>query len=105
MTGLQTDYRGDSRRKPGAFGAVTVVCLVLLALLTVVQVAHMHPADKDADNCPLCIAMQTAAPVAVAATIVVLVRVWISTPVFEARAVVRRKWDPKLFTRPPPAEY
>ena len=82
-----------------------MVCLGLLALLIAAQVAHIHPFDKETDNCQLCIAMQTAAPVSVAATIVVLVRVWISTPIFETRAVVRRQWDPKLFTRPPPAEY
>ena len=103
MTGLQTEFSPDRRRKPRAFGMAAVVCLVLLTLLAVVQVAHMHPIDKDADHCPLCIAMQTAAPVAVAAAVVVMVRVWAPAPVYEARAVVCRHWDPKLFTRPPPA--
>jgi hypothetical protein len=77
------------------------VCLALLALLVVVQVAHMHPFDKDADHCPLCIAMQSAAPVAVLAAVVVLVSFGTPAPLFEARAVVRH-WHPKLFTRPPP---
>ena len=80
---------------------MTVVCLILLALLTVVQVAHMHPQDKDADHCPLCIAMHTAAPVAVMAAVVVLVQAGTPTPAVEARAVVRH-WDPKFTTRPPP---
>lgn len=77
------------------------MCLALLALLVVVQVAHMHPFDKDADHCPLCIAMQSAAPVAVLAAVVVLVSFGTPAPLFEARAVVRH-WHPKLFTRPPP---
>jgi len=81
---------------------VTVVCLVLLALLTVVQVAHFHPVESDADHCPLCIVMHSAAPVAVAATAVVLVRIATSTPVFEPLAIVRH-WHPQLYTRPPPA--
>jgi hypothetical protein len=73
-----------------------------MALLAMVQVAHFHLQDSDADHCPLCIAMHTAAPVAVAAAVVVLIRIAISAPVFEARAAVRY-WHPKLFTRPPPA--
>jgi hypothetical protein len=81
---------------------VTVVCLTLVALLTVVQVAHAHPFDSDADHCPLCIVMHTAAPVAVTAAVVVLVQTESRAPVFEARPVVRH-WNPKLFTRPPPA--
>jgi len=78
------------------------VCLVLLALLAVVQVAHMHPFERDADRCPLCIVMHTAAPVAMAAAVVVLIQIQSSAPVFEARAAVRH-WHPKLFTRPPPS--
>ena len=101
MTGLQTEFRIDRRRKPRSFALVTLVCLFLMALLAVVQVAHMHPLDKDADHCPLCIAMQTAAPVAIMAAIVVLVMVWTPAPVLEVRAAVRQR-PSKLFTRPPP---
>ena len=80
LTGFQTDFREERRTKPwalplGALSMVTVVCLVLLALLAVVQVAHMHPLDSDADHCPLCIAMHTAAPVAVTAAVVVMVQI------------------------------
>jgi hypothetical protein len=79
-----------------------VVCLFLMALLAAVQVAHMHPLESDADHCPLCIVMHTAAPVVVAAAVVILVKIEAQAPVYEARAVVRH-WHPKLFTRPPPA--
>ena len=102
MTGLQADFSGIDRREPRAFGAAAFLCLALLALLAVVQVAHMHPLDRDADHCSLCIAMHSAAPVAVMAAAVVLVRVGTPAPVVEARAVVRH-WHPKLYTRPPPA--
>jgi hypothetical protein len=81
---------------------VAVVCFILLALLTVVQVAHVHPLDTDADHCPLCILLHSAAPVAVAAALVILVEVEKRTPLAEARAVTRY-WHPQLFTRPPPA--
>jgi uncharacterized membrane protein YqhA len=77
------------------------VCLVLLTLLAVVQVAHMHPNQSDADHCPLCLVMQTAAPVAVAAAAIVLVQVGVSAPQVEPVAVVQRRY-PKLFIRPPP---
>jgi hypothetical protein len=102
LTGLQADFRGSRRRKPRAFGAAALLCLALLALLTVAEVAHAHPADRDADRCPLCIAMQPAAPAAAIAAVVVLVRIQAAPQVFEARAVIRH-WHPKLFTRPPPA--
>ncbi|MGO9319125.1 MAG: hypothetical protein ACLPXT_08570 [Terracidiphilus sp.] len=101
MTGLHADSSGSRRRKPFAFGAAAFLCLTLLALLAVVQVAHMHPLDQDADHCSLCIAMHSAAPVAVMAAAVTLVRMGSTAPIAEARAVVRH-WHPKLYTRPPP---
>ena len=101
MTGLQANFRGNRHRERRAFGAAAILCLVLLALLAVVQVAHMHPLESDADHCSLCIAMHSAAPVAVMAAAVVLVRMGSPAPVVEARAAVRH-WHPKLYTRPPP---
>ena len=78
------------------------MCLILLALLAVVQVAHFHAQDTDADHCPLCIVMHTAAPVATAATIVVLVKIGTPEPIApDVRAIIRY-WHPILFTRPPP---
>ena len=81
---------------------MTVVCLLLLALITVVQVAHTHQLESDADHCPLCIVMHSAAPVAVMAAVVVLVKVGTPEPVFEPLEVARHR-HPKLFTRPPPS--
>ena len=101
MTGFQTFLSGNGRAKPGALRVVTLVCLVLLALMAVVQVVHVHQVDSDADHCPLCIVMHTAAPVAVTAAVVVLVQIERPAPVFEARAGTRY-WHPQLFTRPPP---
>lgn len=102
MTGFQTQFRRDSRSKPRALRAAALLCLVLAALLAVIQVAHVHPVDSDPDQCTLCIAMHSAAPATVVADPVVLVRVGIDPPVFETRAAVRY-WRPKLLTRPPPA--
>lgn len=102
MTGFQNHFRGKRTARLAAWPVASVVCLVLLALLTVVQVAHVHPVETDADHCPLCIVMHTAAPVAVTAAVVVLVQFESATPVFKARTVVRF-WHPQLFTRPPPA--
>lgn len=92
---------GRRHAKHGALPVVTLVCLILLALLAVAQVAHVHPVDTDADHCPLCIVMHTAAPVAVTAAIVVLIHIESPAPVFEAHTVTRY-WHPQLFTRPPP---
>jgi hypothetical protein len=73
------------------------VCLVL----ALVQVAHVHSVESDADHCPLCILMHTAAPVAVAAAVIVMVRLETTAPVFEPRTIVRY-WSPQFVTRPPP---
>jgi len=104
LTGFQTFLSGKRRAKPGALSAVTVVCLILLTLLAVAQVAHVHPVDTDADHCPLCIVMHTAAPIAVTAAVVVLVQIESPAPIFEARTVTRY-WHPQLFTRPPPTAF
>jgi hypothetical protein len=80
----------------------TLVCLLLLTLLTFVQVAHVHPA-ADGDHCPLCVVMHSAAPVAVAAPPIVIVSG--STPVQAPVAhSVTRPWHCTLFNRPPPAQ-
>jgi hypothetical protein len=101
LTGLQTFLSGRRRTKPGALSLAAAVCLVLLTLLAVAQVAHVHPVDTDADHCPLCIAMHSAAPVAVAAAVVVLVEFERTAPVYET-LTISRYWHPQLFTRPPP---
>lgn len=101
MAGIHALLSGNRGTKHRALPLVTVVCLVLLTLLAVVQVVHVHQLDTDADHCPLCIVMHSAAPVAVTAAVVVLVEIERSAPVFEARTVTRH-WHPKLFTRPPP---
>jgi hypothetical protein len=104
VTGFQTYSNGTRRAKLGALPVATLICLVLLTLMAVVQVAHVHPLETDADHCPLCIAMHTAAPVAVAAAVVVLVQVESAAPIFRAQTVTRH-WHPQLFTRPPPSGF
>ena len=54
---------------------VVLLCMALLALLTVIQVAHVHSINTDADHCPLCIALHTAAPVATATAAVELIHI------------------------------
>ncbi len=81
---------------------MAVLCLALLALLTVAQVAHIHANASQADHCPLCIALHTAVPVAVAAAVILLVETAVAAPVLKVRAATRN-WHPQLFTRPPPA--
>jgi len=72
-----------------------------MALLAVVQVAHFHSNAADADHCALCIVMHSAAPVAAAVAIIVLVQLGFFIQPAKSRALVRY-WHPQLFTRPPP---
>jgi amino acid transporter len=106
LTHIQAGRRGNRQARgltsrPRAFAVATIVCLVLLALLAVVQVAHIHPLETDADHCPLCIVMHAVAPVAAAAAVILLVQIGTPVPDLEARTIVR-PWYSTLFTRPPP---
>jgi len=79
-----------------------VVCLVLLAVLVVVQVAHVHPQESAADHCPLCIVMHSAVPIVMAAILIVLIDIGTPAPVIAVRAAILPCWHPSLFIRPPP---
>ena len=101
MSRLQHNRSSKLFALPHNAAVATVVCLILLALLAVVQVAHVHPLNADADNCPLCIVLHSAAPVAAAAAVVILVQLGAAAPAVETHSVAR-PWQPTLFTRPPP---
>jgi hypothetical protein len=103
LTGFLTHPPENRRSRHRAWPAVSLLCLALLALLAFAQVAHTHSIDNDADHCPLCVVMHSAAPVAVAAPVVVMVEVEAATPVFEPQSVTR-PWHAQLFIRPPPAD-
>lgn len=83
--------------------ATALVCLVLLALLAFVQVAHVHPSATDADHCPICVVMHSAAPVTAVAAALVFIFCITSVPVPVLRPVVRR-WHCTMFNRPPPTQ-
>lgn len=81
----------------------TVVCLVLLALLAVVQVMHVHASVSDADHCTLCVAMHSVVPIVIMLITVVLIKIYVLAPGLREVRVIARYWPPSLFTRPPPA--
>ncbi|MGA2561075.1 MAG: hypothetical protein ABSF17_15490 [Terracidiphilus sp.] len=104
MTASQNHFSDSLHAKLRALPLMTIVCLLLLALLTVVQVAHVHSVETAADHCPLCIAMHSAAPVAVTAAVVILVPMERPAPELSAPNITRH-WHPQLFTRPPPESF
>ena len=101
MTGLKAYFHGKRRGWHGFLPAVAVLCLLLLALLAVAQVAHQHANSTDADHCQLCIVMHSVAPAAVAAAVIVIVQLGTSAPQAEPIVVVRQRQS-RLFIRPPP---
>jgi hypothetical protein len=101
LTGLRTIFRDKRGAWPGFLPAVAMLCLVLLAMLAVAQVAHLHSNDTDADHCQLCIVMHTVVPVAAAAAVIIIVQLGASTPQAEPIVVVRQR-QIRLFIRPPP---
>ena len=93
------------QRKDGkawALRASSLICVLLLALLTFVQVTHVHPVT-DGDNCPVCVVMHSAAPVAVAAPAVIVTTATAPVIVPVVRTVTRL-WDAPHFNRPPPSQ-
>jgi len=86
---------------PGFMPAVAVLCLVLLAMLAVAQVAHLHPNQTDADHCQLCIVMHTVVPTAIAAAVIVIVQLGASAPLAEPIVIAHQR-KISLFIRPPP---
>lgn len=90
-----------SRAKQRVLPAVAVLCLILLALLAVIQVAHFHSDPGVADHCPLCITMHSVVPVLAIATAVILIQIGLSSSKIETRLVFVRRYS-DLFTRPPP---
>lgn len=101
MTGFSTILLGKRGSRTGFLPAVAVLCLVLLATLAVAQVTHLHSNETDADHCQLCIAMHTAAPVAAAAAVILIVQLGASTPQADPVFIARRP-QIRLFIRPPP---
>src|SRR4051794_10230876 len=95
--------RRVGERSPWALRATTLLCVLLLALVTVVQVAHVHPASVDPDHCPLCVVMHSAAPVAAVAPTLIIASGSAPTPVPVLNTVVRQ-WHCSLFNRPPPQQ-
>jgi len=101
-TGTKRQGRSDGRSL-WTVRATSLICLVLLTLLTFVQVVHFHPTASDADRCPICVVMHSAAPVEAVAAAIVFERTSSPVPVPVERVVVR-KWHCTLFNRPPPTE-
>jgi hypothetical protein len=98
-----SDLRRADGRNPWVVRASSLLCLLLLTLVTFVQVGHVHPANTDADHCPICVVMHSAAPVAAVAAVIVFARS--SSPVLvPVEHVVVRRWHYTLFNRPPPTE-
>ena len=102
FSAFQSRSQGIRRERPRAFVVIALVCVALLALLTVAQIAHNHDVSTDADHCPLCIVMHSAAPVVTAAALIALVQISRTTPAVEVRSA-SRYWHAQLFIRPPPA--
>ena len=101
LTALQAYFRAQRGSRQKFTLVVAVVCLVLLALLVVGQVAHFHPNQSDADHCQLCIVMHTLVPVAADCAEVVLVQFGAPAPQSDPIVVARQRQF-RLFIRPPP---
>ena len=102
LTAFQAHFRAQRGSRQRLTLVVAVVCLVLLALVVVGQVAHFHPNQSDADHCQLCIVMHTVVPVAATAAVIIIVQLGASTPQAEPIVVARQR-QIRLFIRPPPA--
>ncbi|MGB6973260.1 MAG: hypothetical protein WBD67_01120 [Terracidiphilus sp.] len=100
---FQRQSRPGKARSPQNRGvvAIAVLCLALLAMLSVAQAVHTHENPTAADHCPLCITMHTVVPTAVAVIALILVQV-AQAPLVLGVQVASRQRLPQLFIRPPP---
>jgi len=105
LRGLPLHLVRVRRLRPATWMVATLVCLAVIALLTVIQVVHVHAADSDADHCPLCIAMHSVMPCVILLAAVVLVKIGTAAPPLREIPTPIRYWHPTLFSRPPPAGF
>jgi hypothetical protein len=101
LTALRAHLNSNFRSRRSLMVGIAGLCLVLLAMLTVAQVAHLHANETDADQCQLCIVMHTAIPVVAAAAVIVMVQLEALAPVVEPVFVLRKR-QIRRFIRPPP---
>ncbi|MGD0910244.1 MAG: hypothetical protein ABR928_00020 [Terracidiphilus sp.] len=101
MTALRAHLSIDFRSRRRFVGAIAGLCLTLLTMLAVAQVAHLHANDTDADHCQLCIVMHTAVPAVAAAAVVVMVQLESLAPAAEPVLILHKR-QIRLFIRPPP---
>lgn len=97
-----TDLRANRRSSPACL-AVAVVCIVLLAMISVVQATHLHQTASEADHCALCVAMHSAAPISFVVATVVVVQLGVFAPLVKAQAPALA-WSARHVTRPPPQD-
>lgn len=77
------------------------LCLGLLALISIAQVAHYHKDAVDADNCAICVVLQHVAPIVVAAVVVVFAAIGRVAPLVQMPVRTQRSASAH-FIRPPP---
>ncbi len=99
------NYRRQTTRtsiaRQRAIRRAVFCCIALLTLLMFMQAAHVHPVGSNTDQCPICVAMHSAAPAATPTAVVVLAHA--STPILPVVLfAAARPWHYTLYNRPPP---
>ena len=97
----KTGHFTDGSHAHSLRNAALWLCLGLLALLAVAQVAHYHKDAVDADNCAICVVLQHAAPLEVSLAAIVLVALArVAPPVLQPVRTHRPRRS--QYIRPPP---
>ena len=98
---MWTNRPAGSSRAQLAQRATLWLCLLLLALLSVAQVAHFHKDASDADHCTMCVVLQNAAPTAIATVAIIFFALARVVPVERLQVAIYRPTN-TLYIRPPP---
>jgi hypothetical protein len=81
---------------------VVALCLLLVVLLFAMLAVHQHPFGADSDHCQLCVALHSAAPIALCVAEIVLVLLGLSALAVRRDTFLRPCLD-QHNPRPPPA--
>ena len=84
--------------------AIGILCIALVLMSGIIQVAHSHANGQPDNDCPLCVTAHLAVQIVALVTLAVACQVMVALVSRPVPQAPRRRFFYKLACRPPPAE-